>query len=55
MKVKVSVTLDLDVDAWMTVYGIERPEVRADAQDWAKNLLYMAAADNGVLKRPTPG
>lgn len=52
MKVNVSVTLDIDVDAWMTDYGIERAEVRADVQTWGKHLLIMAASDNGVLKDP---
>ncbi|MFE6648728.1 hypothetical protein ACFVJS_19325 [Nocardioides sp. NPDC057772] len=54
MKVKVSVTLDIDVDAWVLVNGVERDEVRADVHSWARYLLFEAAADNDVLSRPTP-
>lgn len=52
MKVKVSVTLDIDPQAWMEIYDVERGQVRADVNEWAFHLLHAAAQDNGVVKDP---
>ena len=30
MKVRVTVTVDIDPDVWMREYGVERAQVRAD-------------------------
>lgn len=45
MKVKVTVTLDIDVDAWMLNYGINSNEVRADVKG------YFADVCQGQLQR----
>lgn len=49
MRVKVTMTLDIDPQAWMDTYGVERHEVRADVNEWGYHLLREAAQDNGVV------
>jgi len=36
MKVRVSFTLDIDPDAWMLTYGVERSEVRRDVAEYVE-------------------
>lgn len=52
MKIKITATLDIDVDAWMDIYDVERGNVRADVNEWAFHVLHSAAQDNGVVKDP---
>lgn len=49
MRVKVTMTLDIDPQAWMDTYDVERHEVRADVNEWGYHLLTQAAQDNGVV------
>ena len=49
MRVKITVTLDIDPQAWMDTYDVSRTEVRADVNEWALHLLRAAASDNGVI------
>lgn len=37
MKVKISFTIDVDVDAWMLDYSVERAEVREDVKVYVEN------------------
>ena len=50
MKVRVEVTLDIDVDMWMETYGVRRDMVRSDVQTWATFHVLDAARENGVLR-----
>lgn len=51
MKVRVTVTLDVDPEAWTLNYGIEgRSAIAADVREWAHNLLHQAASESGNLK-----
>ena len=49
MRVKVTMTLDIDPQVWMDTYDVERSEVRNDVNEWAYHLLREAAQDNGVV------
>lgn len=40
MKIRVSVTLDVDPEAWKRTYGVEQPELRTDVLLWAENTLH---------------
>lgn len=53
MRVKVTMTLDIDPEAWMDLYRVERSEIRADVNAWGRHLLTQAAADNGVTPEDT--
>lgn len=50
MKVKVEVTLDINVDSWCLNYGTNPNEVRADAKDHAIQSLTEHFRDLGLLK-----
>jgi len=39
MKVRVTVTLDVDPEAWERTYGVEKSELRTDVLLWAENTL----------------
>jgi len=49
MKVKVSFTLDVDVEAWMREYGIERDEVRDDVLTLAEDAIHSHLLNLGLL------
>lgn len=49
MKIRIAVTLDIDPDAWVTEFGVEREDVRADVQEYFKNIVYGQAASVSVL------
>ena len=49
MKVKIEVTIDVDVDGWAAEYGCETAAVRADVKRWAHNRLN--SYDDGALAR----
>ena len=38
MKIKVTVTLDVDPEAWVLNYGIERAEVRDDVKTYFEHV-----------------
>ena len=59
MRVRVTVTLDVDPVAWAWEYGLanveagdltseQSREVRADVQRWSENLLLTALHENGL-------
>lgn len=48
-KVKVSFTLDVDLDAWASEYALEKSEVRADIQDYAKTVIREYFSVRGLL------
>jgi hypothetical protein len=39
MKVRIDLTVDIDVDAWMLNYGVEKEDVRADVQESAASMV----------------
>lgn len=39
MKVRVAFTVEVDEQAWMTAYGIDRKDVRADINEYVKQAL----------------
>jgi hypothetical protein len=49
MKVTVSITVEVDVEAWANTYGIDKKEVRADVRTYAVNQLQGAAATDEDL------
>lgn len=49
MKVRVSFTVDIDVDEWMANYGIERDDVRADVQTYVQNGVIEHLRGLGLL------
>jgi hypothetical protein len=49
MKVKIEFTLDIDVDAWMTDYGLTADEVRDDVRAYAKQTVTEHFRDQGYL------
>jgi hypothetical protein len=51
MKVRVTVTLDVDPEMWTLNYGVEgRAAIAADEREWARTLLHEAASESGNLK-----
>lgn len=51
MKVRVkSFTVDINVDAWMTNYGVDRSEVRADVQTYIENGIRDHLAALGLIE-----
>lgn len=49
MKVRVSTTLNVDVEAWCMEYGTDAGEVREDVKAYADHVLYEYFRDLGVL------
>ncbi len=39
MRIRVTVTLDVDPEAWEVTYGVERKDIREDVQRWAEDGL----------------
>lgn len=39
MKVRVSFTINIDEQAWMSAYGIPKEDVRKDVQEYAYHLI----------------
>lgn len=50
MRVKVELSLDVDVDAWIREYGVERRDVRRDVQTHATQSLKAHFGDLGLLE-----
>lgn len=42
MNVKISLTLEVNVEGWIMDYGMARSEVREDVQEYVKTLLQEA-------------
>jgi hypothetical protein len=49
MKVSVKFTLDVDVEAWMREYGIDRSEVREDVHDLVSEAILQHLDNLGLL------
>lgn len=50
MKIKVTLTLDIDPEAWTENYGVESAEeIREDVQSYAHNVITEQLRDVGVL------
>jgi hypothetical protein len=47
IKVRVSVTLTVDVEAWKLSYGVDPSEMRADVQAWAEDALHGSLQASG--------
>ncbi len=43
MKVRVTVTVEIDPDAWMQTYGVERDEVRRDVREYVEGSVHELA------------
>lgn len=52
MRVRTTVTLDIDPEAWAEAYGVEPGEVGRDVQLWAAVTLVEQARESGVLLQP---
>lgn len=51
MKVRVTVTLDVDEESWAMNYGIEgKAEIREDVKNHANHTLTETFRDMGLLK-----
>jgi hypothetical protein len=50
MKIKLSITVEVDAEAWIDEYGLPSDEVRADVLSWAKNTLNESAAPIQVVQ-----
>lgn len=50
MKVKVTVTVDIDVAAWTEAYGIDRTEVPQDVRAYIANGATEHLRDLGLLR-----
>ena len=50
MKVKIEFTVDVDVDAWATEFGVEPARVREDVKERARYLTYAQFGLDGVLR-----
>jgi hypothetical protein len=53
IKVRLTVTVEVDVDEWMAEFGCERDEIRADVRDYFANQVGQAPAieDAGLTVR----
>jgi hypothetical protein len=49
MKVRVTITLDIDPDAWALEYGCDVDEVREDVRAYVTNSTYANLAGLGLL------
>lgn len=49
MKVRFSITVEVDTDAWMTEYGIESRDVREDVKTYLEDV---ATNSNPHITRP---
>ena len=52
MRVKVTVTVDIDPDAWSLEHGIPRAEVAADAREYLARIVRQHVADLGCEAGP---
>lgn len=50
MRITVNVPLDIDVDAWVLSYGVERSKVRDDVREHARNSVTEYFRDLGLLR-----
>jgi hypothetical protein len=51
MKVRVSFTVEVDPEAWMANYGVERDQVRDDVRVYVENGMRDQLESVGVLVR----
>lgn len=49
MKVKIEFTLDVNEQAWMDIYGIERDEVREDVRTMVEDAAFSHLLGLGLL------
>lgn len=52
MKVRVSFVVDIDPDAWVQSYGVDRTEVREDVKRYVENGARDHLSDLGMLVEP---
>lgn len=50
MKIKVSLTLDIDPQAWADMYGVDVPAVREDVKNYAENIVLTQFGQDGLLR-----
>jgi len=48
MKIKVTITVEVNQEAWAKTYGIEKQEVRKDVSEWAKVFVAEAVENMGL-------
>jgi len=51
MKVKISLMVDIDPQAWTENYGVEGAEIRPDVQQYARTTILDQLESVGVLAR----
>jgi len=51
VKVRVVLTVDVDVEAWMLDYGVAREQVRADVQQYMRDAVVAHMGEMGHLLR----
>ena len=54
MKVKIEVTVDIDPEAWVSVYWVEggTPAIRKDVKQYCEHTLHEQLRQVGVLREP---
>lgn len=50
MKVRIEMTVEIDAEAWVAEYGIERSQVRADVQAYVRNNVIEHLREVGMLR-----
>jgi|TARA_R100001530_G_scaffold59555_1_gene43147 hypothetical protein len=50
MKIKVGITVNVDVKKWIDNYGTDRTAVRQDVKDYCSNVVTEQLESVGVLK-----
>lgn len=53
MKVRIELTVEVDVDGWSRTYGVEADaaSIRKDVREWAKTTL-LGSQDEGLIDLP---
>ena len=49
MKVRITFTVDVDADAWMANYGVDRRDVPNDVRAWAHHGIVSQLEEIGAL------
>lgn len=47
MKIKLQFTIDVNPDAWIEAYGVDRADVRDDVRDYVRNSVTAHMIENG--------
>jgi hypothetical protein len=55
VKVRVTVTLDIDPEAWIAEYGTTHDGVRSDVVEYVTNSVHVQLGGLGVLNTPPIG